>query len=81
MKTLRPLRKLALPALALLAACADPPVRTVGGERDAHGCIGSAGYAWCAREAMCVRPWVLAAEKGFAVIEEAFALYCRELSR
>jgi len=30
-----------------------------GADRDAHGCIGSAGYAWCARENACVRPWEL----------------------
>jgi hypothetical protein len=29
----------------------------VGGDRDEHGCIGSAGYSWCASSAKCLRPW------------------------
>merc|ERR1719329_710282 len=40
----------------------------VGGDRDVHGCIGSAGYTWCASEAKCIRPWEhnLTAEHDFA---------------
>ncbi len=29
----------------------------VGGDRDAHGCIGSAGYTWCATKNKCLRTW------------------------
>lgn len=29
----------------------------VGGDKDAHGCIGSAGYSWCAVKEKCLRPW------------------------
>ncbi|GMI13606.1 hypothetical protein TrLO_g1167 [Triparma laevis f. longispina] len=29
----------------------------VGGDRDDHGCIGSAGYTYCAGLRKCVRPW------------------------
>jgi len=29
----------------------------VGGDRDAHGCIGSAGYTWCAVKNKCLRIW------------------------
>ena len=47
-----------------------------GSDRDAHGCIGSAGYSWCARAHKCVRPWELAKEKGFDSTEEAFRAYC-----
>lgn len=76
--------KAALVLLPVLAACDAaplpsvevPPVRAVGGERDAHGCLGPAGYAWCARENACVRPWELAAQKGFAV--ETFPRYCAD---
>lgn len=32
-------------------------VVTVGADRDAHGCIGSAGYVWCEVVGDCVRPW------------------------
>jgi hypothetical protein len=30
---------------------------TVGGDRDAHGCIGSAGYSWDSVLNACTRPW------------------------
>lgn len=29
----------------------------VGGDRDAHGCIGSAGYSWCEAKQKCLRVW------------------------
>ncbi len=29
----------------------------VGGDRDANGCIGSAGYSWCDSKQKCLRPW------------------------
>ena len=29
----------------------------VGGDRDEHGCIGSAGYSWCETKAKCLRSW------------------------
>ena len=66
-----------LVALALIAtpAFAAPP--RLGGDRDAHGCIGSAGYLWCARERQCVRPWELAAQRGFANTPRAFRRWCR----
>jgi hypothetical protein len=48
----------------------------VGGDRDAHGCIGSAGYLWCARENACARPWELAKTKGFDLKDDGFARYC-----
>lgn len=28
-----------------------------GGDRDKHGCIGSAGYKWCHSLKKCIRPW------------------------
>ncbi len=54
----------------------SPPAAMLGSDRDAHGCIGSAGYTWCAREQRCVRPWELAQARGFPVTEEAFRAYC-----
>lgn len=36
-----------------------PLLPPVGGDRDAHGCIGSAGYLWCGKQNQCVRPWTL----------------------
>lgn len=32
-------------------------VPVVGGDRDIHGCIGSAGYVWSNSENKCIRPW------------------------
>ena len=29
----------------------------VGNDRDAHGCIGSAGYTWCEVKQKCLRTW------------------------
>ncbi len=34
-----------------------PPPLVIGGVRDTHGCIGSAGYSWEARLGRCIRPW------------------------
>jgi putative lipoprotein len=62
--------------LVLKRVGAQPPASMPGADRDEHGCIGSAGYSWCAKEAKCVRPWELAKEKGFASTAEAFHAYC-----
>lgn len=29
----------------------------LGGDRDEHGCIGSAGYSWCEEKKKCLRIW------------------------
>ncbi len=29
----------------------------VGGDKDEHGCIGSAGYSWCEAKQKCLRTW------------------------
>jgi hypothetical protein len=29
----------------------------VGGDKDEHGCIGSAGYSWCETKQKCLRVW------------------------
>jgi hypothetical protein len=29
----------------------------VGGDKDIHGCIGSAGYSWCEVKDKCLRVW------------------------
>jgi uncharacterized lipoprotein YbaY len=62
--------------LVLKRVGAPTPTGMTGSDRDEHGCLGSAGYAWCAKEGKCVRPWELAKEKGFASTEEAFRAYC-----
>jgi hypothetical protein len=35
----------------------------LGGDRDEHGCIGSAGYVWCESKQKCLRPWEEACEE------------------
>ncbi|WP_313441013.1 hypothetical protein [Stenotrophomonas sp.] len=82
--------KIVIPMVLLvvaLAGCAHPaptPARTdtpraapvVGGDRDAHGCIGSAGYQWCQRSQRCERPWELAQAQGLANSAEAIDAWC-----
>ncbi len=68
-----------------LAACtahkppteAAMPTPAPGSDRDAHGCIGSAGYSWCESTGKCERSWELAKEKNFDNSAEAFARYCK----
>ncbi|MCL4374706.1 hypothetical protein M1523_02490 [Patescibacteria group bacterium] len=36
---------------------ASPTAQLVGNDRDEHGCIGSAGYTWCAAKNKCLRVW------------------------
>lgn len=35
----------------------DQPDTPIGGERDEHGCLGSAGYTWCESKQKCLRTW------------------------
>lgn len=51
-----------------------PAATTVGGDKDAHGCIPSAGYSWCAKTSKCIRPW----EHGFSSAAD-FAKACTML--
>jgi hypothetical protein len=75
---------------AALGACAgaratapeSPPKPPMpGSDRDAHGCIPSAGYRWCARTQRCERPWELAREHGFENRAEAFDAFCSAQAR
>ena len=50
--------------------------RLTGADRDAHGCIGSAGYSWCAHTDQCERPWELAQKHGFENTQAAFDEFC-----
>ncbi len=78
------IRAALLPLLAALTACvhpAPPPSPTPGvpgADRDAHGCIGSAGYRWCERTQQCERPWELAKAKGLENTAEVITAYCAE---
>lgn len=82
---------IACAVVALAAACSSGPAPApapvtepaatpapvvVGGDRDEHGCIASAGYQWCASISACARPWELAGERGFENTAEAYASFC-----
>lgn len=43
----------------------------VGGDKDEHGCIGSAGYSWCGAKQKCLRPWEEACSAEIKVIKVA----------
>ncbi len=54
------MKKILICSLAglLLGACSSAPEQhLVGADRDAHGCIASAGYTWSEAQASCVRVW------------------------
>jgi len=51
--------------------------QAAGADRDAHDCIASAGYSWCAKTARCERPWELAKQHGFEATPEAYAGFCK----
>lgn len=47
-------------AALFIAACSPQPetaVAKTGSDRDAHGCIGSAGYSWSKVRGACIRLW------------------------
>ncbi|MFH1224942.1 MAG: hypothetical protein V1676_04015 [Candidatus Diapherotrites archaeon] len=50
---------LALGLIALSFGCAQQQGngQIVGGDKDEHGCIGSAGYSWCGAKQECLRTW------------------------
>ena len=51
--------------------------KMTGTGRDAHGCIGSAGYSWCANTKHCERPWELSKKNGFENARKAFDKFCK----
>jgi hypothetical protein len=48
-------------ALSVSAQTATQP-KPIGGDKDAHGCLVSAGYSWNAAQKACTRPWEDAAK-------------------
>jgi len=62
------------PGAQAFPVAAPPPV---GGDRDEHGCIASAGYRWCGRTGRCERPFELAQAQGFENTGEAYERHCR----
>lgn len=54
----------------------SPPGRMIGGSRDAHGCLVSAGYARCGATGRCERPWELAKARGLGPTFDAYKAFC-----
>ena len=50
--------------------------KLIGADKDAHGCIPSAGFKWCAKTNQCERPWELAKKEKFENKAEAFKSFC-----
>jgi len=73
---MKPYFYLLLAALTLMGCQKSNKQALVGADKDNHGCIGSAGYLWCAKENQCTRPWELAKDKQFDNSTEAFKKYC-----
>ncbi|MBW8192869.1 hypothetical protein K0504_17665 [Neiella marina] len=74
--------RVSMALIALVAACssqqpapAQSPMAQ-GADEDEFGCIGSAGYQWCARTNACERPWLLAEQEGFDNTKAGFDAYC-----
>lgn len=70
---------LSISVFVLLAGCAGNPAPSSasGADRDAQGCIPSAGYRWCDRTKQCERPWELAKQNGFTNTQQDFDLFCK----
>lgn len=47
----------AMPVLLSACTAASGTAPLLGADRDAHGCIGSAGYVWSPLLQTCVQPW------------------------
>lgn len=65
--------------------------KSIGGERDEHGCLGAAGYSWNETELSCVREWLDGEERNQVVdfytceaagydVMESFPRQCRALN-
>eukprot|EP00933_Yihiella_yeosuensis_P080952 TRINITY_DN94481_c0_g1_i1.p1 TRINITY_DN94481_c0_g1~~TRINITY_DN94481_c0_g1_i1.p1 ORF type:complete len:306 (+),score=68.05 TRINITY_DN94481_c0_g1_i1:95-1012(+) len=55
-----------VPSAALKGTVMFKPPHLMGGDRDAHGCIPSAGYRWCEAKSRCIRTW----EEGISSAED-----------
>lgn len=51
--------------------------KLIGGDKDIHGCIGTAGFKWCAKTNKCERPWELAKKEKFNNTAEAYNSFCQ----
>jgi flagellar basal body-associated protein FliL len=54
------------------------PNNILGGDRDEHGCIGSAGYSWCEKKNKCLRQWEEECESKKTSVEEIQKLFAEK---
>jgi len=53
----QPINNSNAPAQNKNQAVAPAIEQPIGGQKDEHGCLGPAGYSWCAAKNKCIRPW------------------------
>jgi hypothetical protein len=49
--------KYLIPVVLLSVFVVGCQQQVVGGDKDEHGCLGSAGYRWCEAKEKCLRIW------------------------
>lgn len=59
------------------SAAPNASMPMTGADKDAKGCIASAGFIWCNKENQCVQPWEYAASVAIPNTEESIKAYCR----
>ena len=57
-------------AVSTASAIASTGTGMVGGDKDSHGCIGSAGYSWSDTSKKCIRAWEQESGSGRAALNE-----------
>ena|GEM_PF-6402566 len=51
--------------------------KSAGADRDVHGCIGSAGYSWCAKIKQGERSWERAKKQVLLIIRLPLMLFVK----
>ncbi len=64
-------------ASSVESAASNASMPITGADKDAKGCIASAGFIWCNKENQCVQPWEYAASVAIPNTEESIKAYCR----
>ena len=58
------------------SAAPNASMPITGADKDAKGCIASAGFIWCNKENQCVQPWEYAASVAIPNTEDSVGSYC-----
>ncbi len=67
-----------LAAAIAMSGCLEQPA-PIGGDRDEHGCIATAGYVWCEAKNKCIRPWEEECEAGNGALADTLKNRVEEL--